>query len=146
MDTGGVARIPLQISQNCVVASIQVDLSDVVLRRFRTELLELVQSSGASGVILDVSGIEVMDHRDFEALHRTMAMARLMGAPSVLTGLQPGVVSSLVELGADTDDIVAAMDLDEAFEIMGQLRAVSDSGKDEDEQDGRLHVASPDQL
>jgi anti-anti-sigma regulatory factor len=122
-DPGGIARIPLQISRDCVVASIQVDLSDIVLRRFRRELLELVQTSGARGVILDVSGIEVMDYEDFEALRRTMAMARLMGAPSV-----------------------AVMDLDDAFRIMDQPRAETESGGDEGEDDERLHVASPDQL
>jgi rsbT antagonist protein RsbS len=133
-ETGGGARIPLQISRNCVVASIQVDLSDEVLRRFRVELLELIHSSGATGVILDVSGVEVMDYRDFEALHRTMAMARLMGAPSVLAGLQAGVVSSLVELGLDTDNIVAALDLDEAFQIMEQLHTESQNERPEDDE------------
>ena len=125
MDAGSGARIPLQISRHCVVASIQVDLSETVLRRFRNELLELIQTSGATGVILDVSGIEVMDHRDFEALQRTMAMARLMGAPSVLAGLQAGVVSSLVELEAETDGIVAALDLDDAFGVMERLHTES---------------------
>ena len=145
-ERGGIAKIPLQISRNCVIASIQIDLSDAVLRQFRTELLELIQSSGAHGVILDVSGIEVMDYEDFEALHKTMAMARLMGAPSVLAGLQAGVVSSLVELGAETEDIVAAMDLDDAFRVMDQLRATTDRDNPEDEQDERLQIAAPSQL
>lgn len=145
-ERGGIAKIPLQISRNCVIASIQIDLSDAVLRQFRTQLLELIQSSGAHGVILDVSGIEVMDYEDFEALHKTMAMARLMGAPSVLAGLQAGVVSSLVELGAETEDIVAAMDLDDAFRVMDQLRATTDRDNPEDEQDERLQVAAPNQL
>ena len=145
-ERGGIAKIPLQISRDCVIASIQLDLSDAVLRQFQTELLELIQSSGAQGVILDVSGIEVMDYEDFEALHKTMAMARLMGAPSVLAGLQAGVVSSLVELGAETDDIVAAMDLDDAFRIMDQLRATTSRHDAEDGQDERLQAATPDQL
>ena len=145
-ERGGIAKIPLQISRNCVIASIQIDLSDAVLRQFRTELLELIQSSGAHGVILDVSGIEVMDYEDFEALHKTMAMARLMGAPSVLAGLQAGVVSSLVELGAETDDIVAAMDLDDAFRVMDQLRATTDRDNHEDWRDERLQAPAPNQL
>jgi rsbT antagonist protein RsbS len=145
-ERSGVAKIPLQISRNCVIASIQIDLSDAILRQFRMELLELIQTSGAHGVILDVSGIEVMDYEDFEALHKTMAMARLMGASSVLAGLQAGVVSSLVELGAETEDVVAAMDLDDAFRVMDQLRATTDRGFAEDEQDERFHVAAPDQL
>ena len=73
-------------------------------------------------------------------------MAQLMGAPSVLAGLQAGVVSSLVELGAETDDIVAAMDLDDAFRIMDQLRATNNHHNAEDEQDERLQTATSDQL
>ena len=145
-ERGGIAKIPLQISRNCIIASIQIDLSGAVLRQFRTELLELIQASGAHGVILDVSGIEVMDYEDFAVLHKTMTMARLMGASSVLAGLQAGVVSSLVELGAETADIVAAMDLDDAFRVMNQVRAATDSDNPEDVQDERLHVAPPSQL
>jgi rsbT antagonist protein RsbS len=145
-ERGGIAKIPLQISRNCVIASIQIDLSDAALQQFRTELLDLIHSSGAHGVILDVSGIEVMDYEDFEALHKTMAMARLMGAPSVLAGLQAGVVSSLVELGAETEDIVAAMDLDDAFRVMDHLHATTDRDNPEEGQDERLQAAAPDQL
>jgi rsbT antagonist protein RsbS len=146
MDEGGAARIPLQISRDCVVASIQVDLSHEVLRRFREELLELLHSSGATGVILDVSGIAVMDLQDFEALRRTMAMARLMGAPSVLAGIQAGVVSSLVELGAETDDILAALDLDEAFRVMESLRGAAGELADEEDDDERLFAAPANQI
>jgi rsbT antagonist protein RsbS len=145
-ERGGIAKIPLQISRNCIIASIQIDLSDTVLRQFRMELLELIQTSGVHGVILDVSGIEVMDYEDFEALRKTMAMARLMGAPSVLAGLQAGVVSSLVELGAETEDIVAAMDLDDAFRVMEQLRATSNRDDAEDGRDERLQAAAPNPL
>ena len=81
MDTG-TARVPLQVSQGCVIASIQVDLTEEILRRFREDLLELVHTSGASGIVLDVSGIEVMDHQDFEGLRSTMAMAHIPLKPS----------------------------------------------------------------
>ena len=121
-DARNISRIPLQVSRDCVVASIQVDLSDEVLDQFRTDLLELIGVSGASGVILDLSGVEVMDFEDFEALRQTIAMADLMGATTVLSGLQAGVVSSLVELEAATEDIVGALDLDDAFRVMEELR------------------------
>jgi rsbT antagonist protein RsbS len=117
------------------VASIQVDLSEEVLDQFRIDLLELIGSSGANGVILDLSGVEVMDFQDFDALRRTMAMARLMGSRTILSGLKAGVVSSLVELEADTEDIVAALDLDDAFRVMEDLRSADRDlqGGDDDE-------------
>jgi rsbT antagonist protein RsbS len=129
-ESGSVTRIPLQVSRQCVVASIQVDLSEEVLDQFRIDLLELI---GSSGAILDLSGVEVMDFQDFDALRRTIAMARLMGSRTVLSGLKAGVVSSLVELEADTEDIVAALDLDDAFRVMEDLRrADRDPHEDDD--------------
>ncbi len=133
METGSVSRIPLQLARNCVVASIQIDLSEEVLRQFRSDLLELLHSSGAGGVILDVSGVDVLDLEDFEAIKRTMEMAALMGARTVVSGLRPGVVSALVELDADTDGIVAALNLDEAFRAMDELNSATEPPESEAE-------------
>jgi rsbT antagonist protein RsbS len=136
-----VARVPLQVSRDCVIASIQVELSEEVLRQFRVDLLERLHASGVSGVILDVSGIQVMDLRDFEVLRRTMTMARLLGARPMLAGLRAGVVSSLVELGAETEDLEAARDLDDAFRIMEGPKAAIDA--DDEEEDHASVNASP---
>ena len=127
MSSESVARIPLQLAQECVVASIQVDLDDEVLRMFRDELLGFLRSTGARGVILDLSGVQIMDAEEFGALRATMRMAGLMGAVTVLSGLQPGVVSALVDLGADTQGVEATATLDDAFERMSQLRALLES-------------------
>lgn len=121
-EEGGARQIPLQVSRGCVVASIQVDLSDEVLRRFRVELLKLLHVSGVTSVILDVSGVDVMDGEDFGALRRTMAMAELMGARCILAGLRPGVVSSLVEIVADLDEVESVLNIDEAFEQLTRPR------------------------
>ena len=63
-----VARIPLQLARSCVVASIQIDLTLPVLRRFRADLLEFLQESGARAVILDLSGLMIMDIDEFDAV------------------------------------------------------------------------------
>lgn len=115
-----VARVPLQLSRNCIVASIQVDLDDDVLSQFRTDLLEMLQRTNASAVILDVSGIEILDLVEFQAMRDTMAMASLMGARTIFSGFRAGVVSALVELDAPVDDMTAAFNLDAAFEVLEQ--------------------------
>lgn len=146
MAAGSVARIPLQVSRQCVVASIQTDLTAEVLQQFRADLLELLHDSDCSGVILDVSGVQIMDFEDFEALRRTMAMAGLMGARTVVSGLRAGVVSALVELGAETEDIVAALDLDDAFRVMDELHSAA-ADELEERDDGDYSLGPPaDQL
>jgi len=113
-DTHGIA---IQVSRGIVVASIQVDLDDDVLARFRRDLLDRIHKTGSRGVILDVSGLETLDTEELAALRRVIVMTALMGAESVLVGLRPGVVSALIEAGADVDGLKAAVNLDAAFAV-----------------------------
>jgi rsbT antagonist protein RsbS len=126
MVSDAVQRVPLQLTRGCVVASLQVDLEEAVLRRFQADLLQYVQATSASGVIIDLSGVEIMDTDDWEALRRTLAMAKLMGARSVVAGLRPGVVSALIELGADAEGIETANSLDKGLEMFAEATTVGD--------------------
>jgi rsbT antagonist protein RsbS len=127
-DIPGVA---IQVSRDVVVASIQVDLDDDVLARFREDLLHRIHETGSHGVILDVSGLETLDSEEFAALRRIITMSTIMGAESVLVGLRPGVVSALIEAGADVDGLRAAINLDAAFAML-QPEPESEAGADPD--------------
>ncbi len=135
MESGRAIKIPMQLSRNSVVASIQVDLSHEVLQTFRQDLLVLLQSSGAKAVILDVSGVEIMDVEDFDAIRHTMSMAAVMGARPIIAGLRPGVVSALVQLGADVDDVEAALNLDEAFRLLDSSTSADELVADREDLD-----------
>ena len=82
-----------------------------------------LQATEAVGIIIEVSGLDVIDVEEFDALRKTMVMVQLMGAKTVIAGLRPGVVSSLVQLDAATDEVDAAMNLDDAFERIEALVA-----------------------
>ncbi len=131
MEANDTARVPLTVSRGCIVASIQRDLRGEVLQQFRDDLLERLQSSGANGVILDLSGLSIMDADDFDGIRRTLDMAMLMGARTVVVGLRPGVVSALVELGVDTGNFDTLLDLDDGFALFESLEIVE---QDDDEQ------------
>lgn len=114
------SNIPIQLSQNCAIASIQVDLTPEVLLLFRKDLLDFAHSSGAQAVILDVSGVMIMDLEDFNAIREIMSMVKILGAFTIISGLNPGVVASIIELGAKVDDIDAVLNLDDAFVLANQ--------------------------
>ena len=114
--------IPLQISQNCVLASIQIDLKPELLQQLRQDLLEELYANKADGVIIDVSGLEIIDFTDFTELRNIIDMVAIMGAKTVISGLKPGVISALVDLDADIDGINAALNLDDAFVLIKLLR------------------------
>jgi rsbT antagonist protein RsbS len=114
-DSPGVA---IQVSRDIVMASIQVDLDDDVISRFREDLLQRIYETGSRGVILDVSALETIDSVEFTALRNIILMAKIMGAESVLSGLRPGVVSALVESEIDVEGLRTAINLDAAFELI----------------------------
>ena len=124
----------MNMSKDCLVASIQADLTADVLAQFREDLLGELHSKSVRGIILELSGIEVMDLSDFESIQSTTAMAKIMGVPTVICGLRPGVVSSLVLLGADTDDIAATREIDMAFELVATLAARAQAGEVDDDE------------
>jgi anti-anti-sigma regulatory factor len=118
-----VARVPLQQVHGCLVASVQVELTDEVLHVFQQDLLAAVRSTRARAAILDLSGVAILDSVDFESVLRTMKMAKLMGAWPVLVGLRAGIASSLVELGVSTGGVDACMSLEQAFELLSRREA-----------------------
>lgn len=125
-------RVAMQVTRNVVVASIQIDLDDDVLARFRRDLLARVHETRSRAVILDVSGVATLDSTEFAALRRTIDMIRIMGSETLLVGLQPGVVSALIEMNVDVDGLKTAIDLDAAFDLLepvneAQLDPQSDS-------------------
>lgn len=119
-------RVPMQITQSCLVASIQTDLDDMMLEQFQKDLLERIRQSRAHGVILDLSGVEVIDAYEFESLRRTLAMAKLMGTRCVVAGLRPGVVASLVEMDVDCSGLQATLDLQDALALLRQTERAED--------------------
>jgi anti-anti-sigma regulatory factor len=106
----------MNLMRGCLIATIQVTLTYQVLDQFRRDVLARLHETGARRVILDCSGVELLDAEDFDQLRKVVATVALMGARTVLAGLRPGVVSALVDLGADFDGIEAAIDIDDALQ------------------------------
>jgi rsbT antagonist protein RsbS len=113
-----LARVPLQQVRGCIVAPVQIELTHEVLHRFQQDLLEMVRKTRARAVILDLSGVSILDLSDFESVLRTLRMARLMSATPVIVGLRAGIAASLVELGASAGDIDLCMSLEQALELV----------------------------
>lgn len=114
-----LTTIPMQIIQGCLVASVQVELTDDLLREFQQELLERIGTSHVQGVVLDVSGVKVMDSLDFEVLRDTMTMASIMGARPIIVGIRPGIVSALIDMDVDVSRVCAALNVDDALNMLG---------------------------
>jgi rsbT antagonist protein RsbS len=141
-----ISPIAIQVSRGVVVASIQTDLDDDTVARFREDLLGCVHRTGSRGVILDVSALEVIDAHEFAALRDLTTMVGLLGAEAILVGLQAGVVSALIELDADVEGVQAAINLDAGFELLQPENEVEREPEPEPEPEPEAEAGEADEL
>src|SRR5919112_3426338 len=101
-----------------VIASIQSDLSDTQVLELRDELAEFVGRVRARGLIVDVAALDVIDSFVARALRSIAITARLRGATTVIVGIRPDVAIAMVQFDLNLNSLRAALDLDEAIEIL----------------------------
>ncbi len=106
---------------NYIIASIQSDLSDTEVIELRHELAELVGRHRARGIVIDVAALDVIDSFVARSLRAIVLTARLRGAETVIVGIQPDVAIGMVQFRLNLEPLRAALDLDEATELLDQL-------------------------
>ncbi len=74
-------------------------------------LLQGISVHRAKYVILDVTGVPVMDTGIVNHLNKTIQAARLKGARVIVTGISDVVAESIVDLGIDWGDVETLRDL-----------------------------------
>ena len=109
-------RVAMQISRGCLIVPIQIELYDEIILQIQKDILERVKETGVKGVIIDVSGVEIIDSFFAQAICDTVKMTYMLGATTVLTGLKPEVAASLVDLDIEFKDIQNAMNLEAGFQ------------------------------
>jgi rsbT co-antagonist protein RsbR len=75
-------------------------------------LLAAVVRDQASVVILDVTGVAVVDSGVADHLLRSIRATSLLGASCVLVGISPVVAQTMVALGVDLSEVVTRGDLE----------------------------------
>lgn len=111
-------RIPILKVGDVLVASIQVALHDASAVQFKDDLLQKIHDTKARGVIIDLTAIDVVDSFIGRMIADIAAMSGLMGARVILTGLQPAVAITLVELGLELPSVLTALNLEKGLAMM----------------------------
>jgi rsbT antagonist protein RsbS len=106
---------PILKQGNVLVATLQAGLSDTGLLELRNALVEQVVRFRSSGVIVDVTAMDVMDSFATRTLLEIAQMIRLRGVATVVVGIQPEVAFAMVQLGLTLEDIPTALDLEEGL-------------------------------
>jgi len=111
-------RIPVLKIKDVLVVSLQVEMQDRLALELQDDVLSTLKRTGARGLLIDVSGLDVVDSFLGRIVADTASMARLMGAKTVLAGLQPAVAITLTELGLSLPQIRTALNLEKGLALL----------------------------
>jgi rsbT antagonist protein RsbS len=128
------ARIPILKVGRVLIVPIQVDMDDQTVIHLQERILSELERTGARGVLIDISLLEMVDSFIGRMLSDIAAMARIMDARTVVVGMQPAVAITLVELGLELKGVETVLNVDEGFQL---LRSEFDNGDDTEEQSYR---------
>lgn len=126
-------RIPIIRLYDNLIVSIQFALSDRVVSELKQDVTREIELKGANGLVLDVSGVDLMDSYLTRAVHDLAVIGRWMGVKTVVCGLQPSVAVTLVDMGMDLRGVSTVLNLEKAIAVLrteheGQALARSGAG------------------
>lgn len=107
----------LKLGENIIVP-IQTELHDRAAMKLQEDILKKIEETGASGLVIDVSAVGIVDSFLGRLLGETAKMASVMGAKPVLVGMKKEVVITLLQLGMSIKNIHTALNIEEGMEFL----------------------------
>jgi rsbT antagonist protein RsbS len=120
-------KIPILRMGEFLLVTIQVDMHDRLALALQDDLTNRISQTGARGVLIDISSLEIVDSFIGRMLGNIAAMSRVLDARTVVVGMQPAVAITLVELGMSLAGVRTALNVDAGMEL---LRSSEDSFED----------------
>ena len=113
-----MARVPIVRMGDVLVATVLEELRDSDAIELQESLASQLERSAARGVLLDLSVVETVDSFLGRVLSDIGLTARLLGAATVVVGIQPAVAITLVELGLELKDVRTARSAEQGLALL----------------------------
>lgn len=123
-----MATVPIVRLGDALIATVQEELYDRDALRLQEDLGALLERTGARGVLLDLSVVQTVDSFLASVIGNVAAMARLMGAETVVAGIRPAVAVTLVELGLELRGVQTVLDAEKGLVLL-RRRMGGDRGR-----------------
>jgi rsbT antagonist protein RsbS len=120
------ARLPIIRLWNRVLVTLQGEITDDAAAQLTRDVLGVLHTHGADGLVLDVTGVWLMDSHLCSVISSLSNSARLMGAPTVITGMSPDIALTLQTMGVEFSDVRTALSVEQALTMLGLVVQVRD--------------------
>ncbi|MFF5110786.1 STAS domain-containing protein [Streptosporangium sp. NPDC000509] len=120
-------RVPILKLGDILIVSIQIDLQDMSVLALQEDLSEKVVETGARGVIIDITAVEIVDSFIGRMLATIAAISRMLDAETIVVGMRPAVAITLVELGLSLGGVRTALNLEKGVALLNQIEELQHS-------------------
>ncbi|MEQ9325043.1 MAG: STAS domain-containing protein [Polyangiaceae bacterium] len=115
-----MADTGLFLVRGILIVNVPDELHDEMALSLQSAIALRLRDSACAGVVLDISNVSMIDTFIGRVLLAIGQAAKLMGATTVVAGMQPAVAMTLVELGMSLDGMVTALTVDDAMDRIGE--------------------------
>jgi len=128
-------RIPILRMGHFLLVTIQIDLYDRLATNLEADLVQMVNKTGARGVLIDISALSIVDSFMGRILGNIGSMSKIMDAETVVVGMQPAVAITLIELGLELKGVHTALNVERGMELL-KTKIDMEEEPDDDDEDG----------
>jgi len=129
-------RVPVLTLGDVLLVSIQVDLEDRLAVRLQEDLAERIVGTGAHGVLIDITGLDIVDSFVGRMLATIASVSKVLDAETVVVGMRPAVAITLVELGLPLRGIRTALNVELGLDLLrARQQSIVDDTPTENERD-----------
>ncbi|MER5831379.1 STAS domain-containing protein [Streptomyces sp. NPDC002130] len=115
---GHTSRVPVLVLGKTLLVTLQGELRDGTAEQLQYDITARIAHSPVTGVVIDISGVDIVDSFLGRVLAEIASSARLMAARTVLAGMRPAVAITLVELGLALPGLVTALNVERALALL----------------------------
>ncbi len=101
----------IPVAEGIIIMPLIGSIDTARARDIMRALLSSISRHRAKAVILDVTGVPVIDSGVAEHLNKTIEAARLKGAQTIITGISDAVAETIIDLGIDWSGVTTLRDL-----------------------------------
>ncbi|GIH07980.1 anti-sigma factor antagonist [Rhizocola hellebori] len=103
-----------------LLVSIQVDMQDQMALALQEDLGQRIVDTGCRGVIIDITGLDIVDSFVGRTLSTIASISRVLDAETIVVGMRPAVAITLVELGLSLNGIRTALNVERGMELLAR--------------------------